>query len=381
MFNRHLFFPILLLYPIGTAKSADPAPPKSVAAILNEQFQKWDKNRDGKLSGIEIDAVVADHRVTGDDAAAAAALHCYFRDRITAIPLTHAFFEISAANPLLVERLDKAKIARQFQANFQSFRDHIRNTPRELFVGDAPQVLGIKQGGLGDCYFLGVLGATVHTNPKLVKEMFHPLEDGTCEVSFLGGGKAKVKLTDAQIALGSTAGKQGNWLNVLEQAYAQVRFARQQNKEPGQIPLDLIGLGGDPVLVVSLLTGHQSETIWIPSLTQDSAGLNKVRSALITAVNYHRVASCSAAVDVKKIPLGFVVNHCYGIVGFDAAKDIVHVWNPWGTDFQPKKQPAGLANGYPVKDGYTEMPLNEFMKVFDFVEYETPKLLKPVPKT
>ena len=48
----------------------------------------------------------------------------------------------------------------------------------------------------------------------------HQQSDGSCEVVFFSGEKITVpKLTDAQVALGSSAGNQGLWLNVLEEAY------------------------------------------------------------------------------------------------------------------------------------------------------------------
>lgn len=381
MIARYLWLPFVLLGSVVLAAPADPKHPVSIATVLETQFPRWDKNHDGKLSREEIDAVVASHAVTGDEAAAAAALHVYFRGDTKADPLTQAFVVESAAKTLPAERRDLVSKVQHFQSDFERFRNHIRNAPRDLFVGDAPQLLGMSQGQLGDCYFICVIGAAIQANRQRFKQMFHPQKDGACELVFLNGRKVLVnKLTDAQIALGSTAGSQGLWLNVLEEGFGQIRFASEPKKAPGDIPLDLISRGGDPQGTIALLTGHKSEFFEVLKHANEPAATKKLRAALITGAKNRLLMSAGTPNEKVKLPPGVVGGHCYAVMGFTPETDMVHLWNPWGNNFQPKKEPTGLENGYPVKDGHFDVPLNDFVKFYGYFEVETHEPVNPPPK-
>ena len=50
---------------------------------------------------------------------------------------------------------------------------------------------------------------------------------------------------------------------------------------------------------------------------------------------------------------GIAPNHIYAVLGYDPARDVVHVWNPWGNQCQfTPAGPPGLEAGYPVQDGH-----------------------------
>jgi hypothetical protein len=239
----------------------------------------------------------------------------------------------------------------------------------------------MSQGTLGDCYFVCVVGAALHTHRQRFKQMFHPQEDGSCELVFLDGKKVTVrKLTDAQIALGSSAGEQGLWLNVLEQGFGQVRSAKDPKKAPGDIPLDLISQGGDPQETISILTGHKSEFFAVLKHAKELEATKKLRETMIAGTKGRRLMSCGTPNEKVQLPPGVIGGHCHAVLGFDPAKDTVHVWNPWGNNFQPKKEPAGLVNGYPTKDGHFDVTLADFVRIFGYFECETLELVNPVPK-
>jgi hypothetical protein len=381
MITRYLYLSIVLLGPVALAAPIESNKPNSVATILDAQFQRWDRDRDGKLSREEIDAVVANHNVTGDEAAAAAALHLYFRNNPKAEPLTRTFVIESAAKTLPPERRDVASKAQHFQADFVHFRNHISTAPRELFVDDSPRLLGMHQGALGDCYFVCVVGAAIQANRQRFKQMFHPQQDGSCELVFLDGKKVPVKkLTDAQIALGSSAGQQGLWLNVLEQGFGQIHFNNEPKKAPGDIPLDLISRGGDPQGTISLLTGHKSEFFEVLKHANEPAATKKLRDAMIGGAKGRLLMSCGTPNEKVKLPPGVAGGHCYAVLGFAPETEKVHIWNPWGNNFQPKEEPAGLENGYPTKDGHFSVSLADFVKIFGYFEVETHVPVNPIPK-
>jgi hypothetical protein len=377
-----LVLPLVLLGPVALAAADSPKQPSTIATIITDHFQRWDRDGDGKLSREEIDALVANHSVKGDVAAAVAALHIYFRSNPKAGSLTQAFVQESAARKLPAERRDLANKNQHFQADYENFRHHIHNAPRDLFVDNAPQVVGMHQGTLGDCYFVCVIGAAIHADRNRVKQLFHTVQDGVYELRFLDGSKTTVRLTDAQIALGSSAGSQGLWLNVLEEGFGQVRFKLLQpkDKQPGDIPIDVISRGGSPNIAISLLTGHKGEQLDVLAHAREPAATKKLRDVMIDGTKHRRLMSAGTPGSDHKLPPGVVSDHCYAVMSFDAARDIVHLWNPWGNNFQPKKDTPGLENGYPVKDGYFDVPLGEFVKIFGYFDYETHELLKPIPK-
>jgi len=62
--------------------------------------------------------------------------------------------------------------------------------------------------------------------------------------------------------------------------------------------------------------------------------------------------------------------HAYAVLGFDASTGLVHLWNPWGNDFQPQGEP-GLESGYAVRGGHFFLPLTDFIRIFAAMHYET----------
>jgi hypothetical protein len=379
---RFLWLPLILLGPIALAAQPAPKQSTSIAAVITDYFPRWDKQGEGKLSREEVDTLVANHSVKGDAAAAVAAMHVYFRNNPKAGPLTQAFVVESASKSLPAERRDLANKVQHFQADYEHFRNHIKSAPRDLFVGDAPQLPGVHQGELGDCYFVSIVGAAIHFDRNRLKQVFHPVKDGVYELDFLDGSRVMVRLTDAQIALGSSAGAQGIWLNVLEEGFGQVRFKQLQkkDKEPGDIPIDVISRGGSPATAITLLTGHKVDSLDVLKHAKEPAATKKLRDVMIAEAKGRLLMGAGTPGEDHKLPPGVISGHCYAVLGFDSSKDIVHLWNPWGNNFQPKKEPVGLENGYPVKDGLFDVPFGDFIKIFGYFDYETHEPVKPIPK-
>jgi hypothetical protein len=70
---------------------------------------------------------------------------------------------------------------------------------------------------------------------------------------------ARHHLSDAEIALGSTAGSQGVWLNILEKAFGEIVVSRERYDEPA---VDAFTRTGTTTQAIALLTGH--EVYWFP---------------------------------------------------------------------------------------------------------------------
>ena len=376
-------FACLLALLTAAPLSAAPKKTRSFAAVVQTHFEHWDRDHDGKLSPAEVSALVADPSVTGNAAAAIAAIHVFQRvKKHKNIPLTLKF--LTAAHKGDDDhRRDKAEDAPNFQDDYEDFVTHIAKAPRALFTNPrAPTLEGISQGDLGDCYFLCVVGAAVARDSSAVRALFHLDPDGSCTLRFPGETVVhETKLTDAEIALGSSAGRQGLWLNVLEKSFGAMNVRISRKGKASSMGLDTIANGGDADQAIEVLTGHKAETLAIrqgkdnhlPAPKELLVLEGKFRSLLQKASQQHLLVCCGTP--EGKVPPGLVDDHDYAVLGYDRAADALHLWNPWGNNFTPKGAP-GLKTGYPTKHGHFHIPLKDFLHVFDEVYYET---LTPAP--
>jgi hypothetical protein len=368
---------------------------QSFAKLVNKNFQKWDQNGDGSLSADEIDRLILDPSVNGLEAAAIAAIHRHLRSEGAPPAITQAELLTQAQQqPVLPEERKCQDAERQdlnggqarFVTYYSLFATHLKKAPRDLFAGDdGPTLGGVKQGALGDCYFMCVIGATVNRDPQTVRRMLHANPDGTTDVKFPAVGIVRVgRLTDGQIALTSSAADQGIWINVLEKAFGEVRFSQPQTKHADdEIDLDVISHGGKIQNTIQLMTGHKAVDIWIrkyknkklhaPTGAEVPRIIARLDSVFSKAFATNRLVCADIAPGVtgKDVPPGLVGRHAYGVLGYDQPSQMVTVWNPHGKDYTPKATPAGLRNGYPVKGGVFQVPLADFVRIFKAVTYET----------
>jgi len=351
----------------------------SFAAIVDASFANWDKTKDGKLSAHEVNVLLSDPKVKGDEAMALASIHVFQRDHKN--PPTFVKDDLTKLNAKasIAERRDKAQKSPHFDDHFGSFHAHLNKVTRELFVDKKPPSLdGFEQGQIGDCFFLSVLGTAISRNAEAVHRMFREDKGGAVTVTF-GCGKAVnvAPLTDAEIVLGSKAGQQGLWLNVAEKAFGMVENLNPK-KPRSEVALDVIASGGDPDHTIEVLTGHKAEMFAIRHTSGKNAGppdekkipaiVAKLREGLKNATSRKALLAC--ATGEGKLPPGIVSGHAYGILGFDSTHDTIHVWNPWGNNFTPKGNP-GLENGYETKGGNFTLPLSDFARIFEEVYFET----------
>ncbi len=131
------------------------------------------------------------------------------------------------------------------------------------------------------------------------------------------------------------------------------------------------------------MTGHKAGVVSIrkykdkkyplPSESEIPRTLARLDSIFSKAFATNRLVCADIAPGVKgkDIPPGLIGRHAYAVLAYDQSSRQVTVWNPHGKDFKPKMSPAGLENGYPVKKGIFQIPLEDFVRVFKSVSYET----------
>jgi hypothetical protein len=251
----------------------------------------------------------------------------------------------------------------------------INTTPRNLFPQSLPSLDSCRQTGMGDCFFFAVVGAMVYQNPSAVKAMLTPSPDASTTVAFGDGHSVHVApLTDAQIALSDTAGTNGLWLPVLENAYGKLRLeARQANTEV-KPDTDAIAHGGDCADVIRKLTGCQPINIAFARARGLRGGANLtniIRQDLTAALREHRLATAfTQSNSVQTLPPGLNNDHAYAVLGFNDTTGLVHLWNPHRNNFTPRGS-DGPQYGYLTKAGQFDIPLSDLLQVFSGVTIET----------
>jgi hypothetical protein len=354
-------------------QSAEPS--VTFASVTRAHYAEWAKGvPDGKLTPDRVNALVNSSRIKGDEAAALAAIHVSLR-RQGAPPAVDEVSLLSPQNPNdPEERRDQQTKPINFERVFGRYRRHIQNAPRVLFDKHAPVRAGISQGQLGDCFVVSAVGTLVSNHPGRLKGMIHEQPDGAYMVTFPGKPTIRVpKLTDAQIVLGSTAGDQGLWLNVMEEAVA---IENRSTKNTSSVVIDQISKAGSVARTMELLTAHKAKGIPLhdAAAKNQAATLAEARKALLS-VHDHKVLACLSTVHRDKLPPGMASGHAYGVVGYDPSTEQVTVWNPWGNHFEPKGKP-GLENGYATQGGAFDVPLKEFVTVFTDLFIQTPEPVK-----
>ncbi len=366
----------------GQAK-ANPAG-KAFIEQVEENFARWDANRDGVLQPAELDTQVDDPKLKGKAAAALAAIHAALRSGKHQLPpLAKAYFP--AALQAFQQKKDSAPdYAGAYSRNLRK----IEKAERRLFGPQGPALEDIHQGKLGDCFFLAPLGAAVAREQALPRRLIGPAPTGGWRVTFIDGNAATIPpLTDAELALTSTTERAGTWVNMLEKAFGQVQstaFAPEDRKDS---VTDFIAKGGSTARAMRLFTGHQAGGMGLLKKKPDggyepnpTANLDKLRGELKAAFAARRLV-CASTPDPTTTPR-LTKGHAWAVLGYNPANDTLDLWNPHGKDFAPKG-PPGPQHGYATKNGRFAVPLGEFATLFRGIYWETdkPAQFKPTVPT
>jgi hypothetical protein len=341
------------------------------AAQVWAHFDEWDLDHDGVLTSREVAALVPCARIRGEAAAALAAIHQVQRSHHPRWS-NAAFgrFELIGGGLVALLGIESPP----FSFCYASCLAHVRAAGRTLFADGAPALGGIHQGQSGDCFLIATAGALAARGPNELRAMFVAERDGGFTVRFPGGAAVRVpSISDAEIALGSTAGGQGVWINVLEKAFGQIVADRRGSLKPA---VDELTRSGTPTQTIALLTGHTGywfgfRALGSPmGLPRERLGvlLPEARTILGAAQPPRWLTTCETTSTAA--PPGMIPSHVYAVLAFDPGNEIVHLWNPLGNDFTPGG-PAGIETGYRVRDGHFSVPLADFLQIFVAMTYES----------
>lgn len=386
---------LALALPLAAFRPADPpVKPTPFTAEVAAHFSVWDRDSDGALQPDELDALVVDPHLKGASAAAVGVLKSAQRSGKTDLP------------PITLDYLrtyeqtvaDHKTPIPNFDRSYNRAMRRINTAKRDLLVGEQPSLDTCHQGPLGDCYFISVVGAAVARDAASVRDMISAAHDGSFDVAFPDGRRAKVApLTDAELALTSTSGNEGLWLPVLEKAYGSLRNDSLPEDKQSESATDAIAKGGSTTTTIRLMTGHAVTRLALrprspgaPKAAEGAptpppppepdpetvakrvdAALPKLRERLAVSMKDHRLVAAGTPKE-GNLPPGINPGHAYAVLGFDDSADTIHLWNPHGNTFHPKGE-AGLETGYLTKAGHFTMPLADFARVFQGIAFETDK--------
>jgi len=358
--------------------------PVSFADAVKENFSQWDSNGDGQLSLDEVNAALANPKIKNESAAAIVAIEKVIRGHKYKLPpLTKDYLVASPLkeNAKSKEEADSAddesKAATfnhepSFQQRYEKAMMKLRETSQELFPQSLPSFTATHQEALGDCPFVSTVGAMVYRNPADIKAMFKQNNDRSFVVTFGNGKTVKIAhLTDADIAMWSSAGTNGLWFTVLEKAYRKslVQSKNQTGDKQASI-YDKFASGQ----TVEIFCGHNAHAVQLKNFRSDSSNLATLRNALSNAQGANLLMKTGTPGEgggkTKDLPPHVPHGHAFAILGYDDKNDLVHVWNPWGNNFTPQG-PDGLENGYKTQTGQFFVPLKEFVEIFNVINFET----------
>ena len=208
---------------------------------------------------------------------------------------------------------------------------------------DSPSSQDMRQGSVGDCYFIAALGALADSSPAAIENMFIDNGDGTWTVRFyyqdpLRGWVADYISVNTMLPVWSNGnlvyaqpGPNGSlWLPLLEKGYAQWNETGHEGRDGTNT---YAALNSGCMNTVDEQVLGKVATTYSPVASDMAA-----KQALIAALQSGKAVT--AAIFVSGDPdvfyqMGLVSCHAYVIASYDAdpnspTYDTFQLLNPWG---------------------------------------------------
>jgi len=261
-------------------------------------------------------------------------------------------------NSSLVMQVDAdcGRVAKEAQSAGRSNDLFATKNPLDSIKPDA-----IRQGNIGDCFFLAALAAVAKAQPQKIRDAIKDNHDGTYTVSFPGAKGEKITVpapTQAELGLYNGGSKYGTWAAVMEEAFGKF-IAKDKSRANPVPPQEGIGPGGGEAgPVIKLLTGSYANNIELDGKTK-----HQIAHILKAAFSTHPAKAVTTGIEVDVLAeLGlipertegnFLRGHEFTILGFTPGANggTVLIRNPWGDK-------AGTT------DGTIKVPLSTYIDNF-----------------
>jgi hypothetical protein len=208
-----------------------------------------------------------------------------------------------------------------------------------LFVSGAAYT-DIRQGAVGDCYFVSSLAEAALRNPATITNMFVVNGDGTYTVKFYNSGQAEYVTVDSYLPTNSSGnlfytGRGQNyasasnelWTALAEKAYCQANeFGWIRPGLPGNGENSYTGIeGGYIYAALGQITGQS--TIAFASVTSGTS--------FQTFANAFNAGKMVGFASKQTTPAGSSVvgSHAYTVVSYNSSAQTVTLYNPWGPEY------------------------------------------------
>jgi Calpain family cysteine protease len=241
--------------------------------------------------------------------------------------------------------------------------------PKEISPDD------IRQGHLGDCYFLSAITAVCEREPEKLKEMIKrdPENSGGYIVTFPGAPDEPIHVeAPTEQELARFAHKtNGTWVCVLEKAHRY--FADKEHYDRG----------GWSSQTLSLVTGKNFSThffmadtvlentpSWIrqiDGLPTDFDHLKVVESQLMNGISQNQEMCAGTNGNTLLVP-----KHEYTVLGYDPVTKTVTMRNPWGYNLNFDKVPSAKRCDKDHDDGKFTLSLEDFYKNYSELTTQKP---------
>lgn len=374
----------LISEPGGTVKSVDEVPEAvELVSVLNRVFTELDKNHDGVLQLPELDAGIMRKCMSVEDAEAVAILKASF-SKISALHHEGWFARrngITLADLLLFEQLLVQEREAPHNSEFERIIDMtwsvyrrvrtLSGENRKLYATRDPlqsvKPEAIRQGIVGDCYFLAALGSIAAINPQMIPRMIHANDDRTFTVVFPGDRQASILVEEpsaVELALYAQFTRYGHWPAVLEKAYG--RYLQGKSRGNTGIPQDATHVAQHVYEAFDLLTGQLGHWEYVPSKSDDEI------CSMLGAAFKERRASAAATYPAKTefTPDGIPAAHAYSILAWDGRNHRITLRNPWGGARQAEPVGSDFRCLDGKDDGAFVMDLAQFRRNFIAMYYE-----------
>ncbi len=218
-----------------------------------------------------------------------------------------------------------------------------RQAAGQLFVYGAAYT-DIKQGMVGDCYFMMSLAETALRNPSAITNMFVANGDSTYTVRFYNNSHVEYVTVDSYLPsnnagqliyanMGAMYSNSNNelWTALAEKAYVQMNemgFIRPGLSGNGQNSYAAID-SGYIYAALGQITGEATSAFSMTDTNPHVANYN-----FTTFVNaYNQGKSIGFASKTAPASSTVVGSHAYAVVGYNSANQTITLFNPWGTQY------------------------------------------------
>ncbi len=197
-----------------------------------------------------------------------------------------------------------------------------------------PSLTDVKQGMVGDCYFLAAAGSIASRNQQAIRDIFDDNGDGTFTVRFFGRNSSGVATPDyvtvdrrlptysgvylyyAGYGFTSNSPSTVLWVALAEKAYAQWNETGRAGRDGTN---SYRGIEGGWMSYVNFqILGYNSTNYSFATTTQQT---------LINAIGGGQAVTAGTKATVAS---GLVATHAYSITAYNSSTGRFTLHNPWG---------------------------------------------------